>query len=39
VEYRRARREAAKETGLPLATFPDECPFTLEQITGDYWPD
>ena len=38
-EYRRARREAADETGLPLTTFPEECPFTIEQITGDYWPD
>ena len=39
VEYRRARKEAARETGLPLTTFPDQCPFTVEQITGDYWPD
>ena len=37
-EYRRGRRGAAKETGLPLTTFPEECPFTIEQITGDYWP-
>jgi len=38
-EYRRARSEAADETGLPLTTFPDVCPFTVEQITGDWWPD
>lgn len=38
-EYRRARRGAAKETGLLLTTFPEECPFTVEQITGDYWPE
>ena len=38
-EYRRARSEAADETGLPLTTFPDVCPFTAEQIAGDYWPD
>ena len=38
-EYRRARKMAAAETGLPLITFPDQCPFTVEQITGDYWPD
>jgi len=37
-EYRRARIEAADETTLPLATFPEQCPFTVEQITGDYWP-
>ena len=39
VEYRRARKRAAKETTLPLSTFPELCPFTIEQITGDYWPD
>lgn len=38
-EYRRARSEAADETGLPLTTFPDVCPFTVEQITGDWWPN
>ena len=38
-EYSPARENAADETGLPLTTFPDVCPFTAEQITGDYWPD
>jgi len=38
-EYRQARQIAALETGLPLTTFPDQCPFTVEQITGDYWPE
>ena len=38
-EYQRARKVAAIETGLPLATFPETCPFTIEQITGDDWPD
>ena len=38
-EYPQARRNAAGETGLPLTTFPEQCPFTVEQITGDYWPD
>ena len=38
-EYPAARKQAANETGLPLTTFPDVCPFTVEQITGDYWPD
>ena len=37
--YPRARRKAAHETGLPLSTFPEQCPFTLDQITGEYWPD
>jgi hypothetical protein len=26
-----AREDAADETGLPLETFPDACPWTLEQ--------
>ena len=38
-EYLAARENAADETGLPLTTFPEECPFTLDQITGDDWPD
>ena len=38
-EYRQGRQIAALETGLPLTTFPEECPFTVEQITGDHWPD
>lgn len=38
-EYRRARKQASLETGLPLTTFPDQCPFTIEQITGDWWPE
>ena len=37
--YPSARRLAANETGLPLPTFPDQCPFTVEHITGDWWPD
>ncbi len=28
--YRRARRDAAKETQMPIDTFPTECPYTLE---------
>ena len=30
--YRRARRDAAKETQMPIETFPLECPFTIEQV-------
>lgn len=39
-EYRRARRIAASETGLPMNTFSDQCPFTVEQVLdAEYWPD
>lgn len=38
-EYRRARKSAADETDLPLTAFPEQCPFTVEQITGDWWPE
>jgi hypothetical protein len=30
--YRAARREASRQTGLPVATFPEACPWPLEQI-------
>ncbi len=30
--YRRARRDAAKETGLPIDRFPEACPFDVIQI-------
>ncbi|WP_298911364.1 DUF29 domain-containing protein [uncultured Nostoc sp.] len=30
--YRRARRDAAKETQMPIETFPLKCPFTMEQV-------
>lgn len=33
--YPRARRQAASETGLPLDSFPAECPFTLAQLRDD----
>lgn len=36
--YPDARRLASRETGLPLSTFPETCPFTIDQILGDYWP-
>jgi hypothetical protein len=39
-EYRRARREAQDETGLPLATFPESCPWSVDQLLDeDVWPD
>ena len=38
--YRDARKEAAAETGLPLATFPAEPPFTLPQAEDEaFLPD
>jgi hypothetical protein len=37
--YPRARRAAQQETGLPLATFPAHCPWTVTQILDDtFWP-
>jgi hypothetical protein len=30
--YRHARLDAADETGLPLATFPDGCPWSVAQV-------
>ena len=30
--YELARRAAAKQTGLPLSTFPATCPFTVEEV-------
>jgi len=38
--YPAVRLLAQDETGLPLATFPQECPWTAEQILDDdFWPD
>ena len=37
--YPRARKDAAREMPLPLATFPDACPWTLEQLQDeDFFP-
>jgi hypothetical protein len=33
--YRHARKDAADETGLPLATFPTTSPFTIEQVRDE----
>jgi Domain of unknown function DUF29 len=38
--YPRARRDAAKDTGLPLATFPEVCPWPLAQVLDEnFWPE
>ena len=33
--YPKARRAAAEETRLPLATFPEQCPWNLDQLQDD----
>lgn len=38
--YRRARIEAAKETGFDLSTFPNACPWAYDDIRNDaFWPE
>jgi uncharacterized protein DUF29 len=38
--YPRSRKEATKDTGLPLATFPETCPWALAQVLDeDFWPE
>jgi len=38
--YPHARRTAARQTRLALATFPDTCPWTVEQaLDADFWPN
>lgn len=37
--YRDAREDAVDETGLPLATFPEVCPWSAAQLLEhDWWP-
>src|SRR6266571_2129655 len=39
-EYRRARRKAQRQTGLPLTTFPATCPWDVAQVLDeDFWPE
>jgi hypothetical protein len=38
--YANARVDASDETGLPLATFPVTCPWTVEDILDEaFWPE
>ncbi len=38
--YRLARKRAAVQTRLPLSTFPESCPYTLEQtLSEDFLPE
>jgi len=40
IAYQLARLAAVKETSLPSTTFPQECPWTFEEIMAtDFWPD
>ncbi|MEC4986954.1 MAG: DUF29 domain-containing protein, partial [Oscillatoria sp. PMC 1068.18] len=37
--YQNGRDLAVKETNLPFSTFPQDCPYSLEEILGDrYYP-
>ena len=37
--YPRARRKAARQTRLPLAAFPEACPWTVDQVLDEtFWP-
>lgn len=39
-KYPNARFNAANETNLPESTFPDDCPYRLEDLLNvDFWPD
>lgn len=38
--YRLAKVDAERETGFARATFPQDCPFTVDQaMAEDFWPD
>lgn len=39
-QYPVARLDASGETGLALEIFPEECPYTIEEVLDpDFWPD
>ncbi|WP_371418185.1 DUF29 family protein [Anabaena sp. UHCC 0253] len=35
--YAKARRQAAKQTGLIISVFPEECLYALELILDENW--
>jgi len=38
--YRKGRNEASGETDLPVEIFPEQCPYTTQQITDEaFFPD
>jgi Domain of unknown function DUF29 len=39
-DYASIRKGAAKATRLPLVTFPEACPWMVEQVLDeDFWPE
>ncbi|MEA5533047.1 DUF29 domain-containing protein [Crocosphaera sp. XPORK-15E] len=38
-EYIRARREASRQTRLEISIFPESCPYIIEQVINDWFPD
>ncbi len=38
-EYIRARREASRQTRLEINIFPELCPYVIEQVINDWFPD
>jgi uncharacterized protein DUF29 len=38
--YRYAREDVPDASGLPLSTFPEVCPWSVEQVlAADFWPE
>lgn len=37
VSYQRARRQAAQQTNLPIANFPEQCPYAIELVLAEDW--
>ena len=35
--YSRARRQAAKQTGIQASAFPEECPYAIELVLDEDW--
>jgi hypothetical protein len=35
--YQRARRQAAKQTGMEISVFPGVCPYSLELVLAENW--
>ncbi|MFM7424624.1 MAG: DUF29 domain-containing protein [Elainella sp.] len=35
--YQRARRQAAKQTGMEISRFPEACPYSVELVLAEDW--